>query len=380
MRMTDVLVTNEPRVYEEHSPNSFYLDQARAAMPGQMGHRDAVERLFRYSQELEWEIAVRSKEGQRAERSIRRGMGENRAGMSSIVSTSGGSFVTPQWLTELYAPFRSADRAFINQCRMLPIPAVGMQFNIPSFASTAAAGAQTDNDGVSDTDPTGLDLTVTLTNQAGEVSISQQLFDQGGDTGATIDAIVQAQINSQLNAAIDAYAITAAIAAGSAVTDAAAITIPLWFADLSAAREKLTDTAGTRLAGTHLFTTSDLAGYFTKQVDNQNRPIFLPDADALMAANDNPKYDGFLGLALPGGLLWYADDNIPASGANTQLIVVRPSEILAFESDPFVFAYPETQAEHLSVVVGLRKYVAVLPRYAKATATIGGASYPLTLV
>jgi hypothetical protein len=67
----------------------------------------------------------------------------------------------------------------------------------------------------------------------------------------------------------------------------------------------MADTAGTRLRPTHLFTTSDLFGYFSKQLDTANRPIMVPSFDAqpfaaLTAAGD-PKAEGWTSHVMPGG-------------------------------------------------------------------------------
>jgi hypothetical protein len=374
--MTDVLITSEPRVYEPGSRHSFYLDRAAEGMPNVQAHRDAVDRLERYAKEIAVEIAAGSAEGRRAQGVFR---AESRA-MSATSVTSGAAMVTPQYLTELFVPYQSAARTFINQCQQVPMPTVGMVLNIPAFASAANATVNGDNMGIGDVDPAGSDLQANVVQVAGEVVISQQLFERGGDSGEAMDVIVQKQITQQLNAAEDAYAIQTAIAAGTTITDNVAVTIATWFQDLSSAREVMSDTAGKRIPATHIFTTSDISGYFTRQVDSQQRPIFLPDGGALIAADDNPKFAGWLGLVLPGHLFWYADDNIPANGANTQLIVSRPEEILFFEGDSVAFTYPQTFGNHLAVVVGARKYIAVQPRFPQATVVITGSAYPLTLI
>lgn len=378
---TNVTVRSEPRTYSEHGEHSYFRDIFQAALNGNpsAGHN---QRLGRHAVETDAEVASGSIEGRRAARvtrEVRRD--ENRA--MSTTSASGGTLVTPQYLTELFATFRSAHRAFVDQCRSLPLPEAGITFNVPSFASADSVGQQPgENSGVSQLDPTGADLSVTLTTQAGQVNVSQQFFDRGGFTGpgGSTDQIVMAQLASGLDASIDTYVINQATANAGSVTDATTLTIPLFYNDQAAAREKLTDTAGTRLAGTHLFSTSDFAGWVTRQVDSSNRPIVIPDGGSLMAVANDPLYEAYLGLVMPGGLKWFADDNIPAVGGNTQVIVARPQEILVWEGDPVSFAFPQTNAGNLSVLIGLRSYVAALPRYSKAVAVISGASYPTSLV
>jgi hypothetical protein len=44
--------------------------------------------------------------------------------------------------------------------------------------------------------------------------------------------------------------------------------------------------------------------------------------------------------------------------------------------DPIAFSYPETEAVDLSVVIGLRSYVATIARFPKSVAVIGGSAIP----
>ena len=85
---------------------------------------------------------------------------------------------------------------------------------------------------------------------------------------------------------------------------------------------------------------------------------------------------------MPGNLLWFTDDTIPASGSNTQLIVSAPEEavVLAESDTPILSVFPETYAQGLDVVVNLRSYAAAVTRHAAGTATIVGPAYTTALV
>jgi hypothetical protein len=82
---------------------------------------------------------------------------------------------------------------------------------------------------------------------------------------------------------------------------------------------------------------------------------------------------------LPDGLAVFQDNNVPAVGSNSQIVVARPSEVFVFEGSPISFSYAETEAADLSVVIGLRVYVGCIVRYAKAVQAISGNTYPTTL-
>ena len=119
-----------------------------------------------------------------------------------------------------------------------------------------------------------------------------------------------------------------------------------------------------------------MAEFITRQVDDQHRPIVTPDSSALVAAASDPEWAAWTGIHLPGALRWFSDDNIPASGSNTQIIVARPEEVFTFDGDYYAFSFPETQATTLSVTVGVRSYVGVVVRFPKAIAVISGNAYP----
>jgi hypothetical protein len=390
------LVRSEPRTYgPAHPERSFFRDLMALGDPVHPDRAGAVERMARHGKEAGIEARSASPEGRRASRawleayrsddlnSSRRNAFDEELRAMSSGSTSGGSFVTPTYLVDLFATWRSPYRAFADQCRPVPLPPYGLQVNVPSFTSTTSVGEQTENSGVDIADPSGTYLTAAVVPLVGAVFASQQLYDRGGQDGLSFDTILGLQLKEQLDQQVDSYVLSQALASPGSVTDSSSFSISALYADLSKAREQMQDTAGTRLKGTHAFFTSDLWGHITSQVDDSHRPIILPAFTAepwasLVAAGD-PKGEGWAGHVLPSGLAVFEDNSIPASGSDTQIIVARPHEVLMLEGDPIPIAYPETGAATLSVIVGLRAYVATIVRYPKAIQTISGSAYGSTL-
>jgi hypothetical protein len=76
------------------------------------------------------------------------------------------------------------------------------------------------------------------------------------------------------------------------------------------------------------------------------------------------------------------DDNIPASGADAQILVSAPDEaVLLMESpEPILTAFVQTAAANLEIVLNLRRYVVAINRHASGSATISGSAYPTSLV
>jgi hypothetical protein len=385
-------VTNEPRVYGPGSPNSFFLDAIDSVVRSDFG---AVSRLERHFAEVTKEIERGSEEGRRAlaERTsdLRGSMPsasrdererEARAGTSSSMS----GFTTPQYILKEFATYRGGQRAFADQCMDIPLPDVGLAVNIPDFSGNASAGVQpTEGTSIVDTDPTTGNLTEPIRTIAGQITASQQLIDRGANQGYTFDLFLYAQLRQNYDQSVDNYVLGKAIVNGRSIVEAAgSFSFASFYQDLADAREGLEDTAGNRLIPTHVFTTPDLYSFATRQVDDGHRPILIPTfapGNPLWPDDDTVAWEQYTGTVLPGNLLWFVDENVPANGSNTQIVVSRPSTIVLMEGDvPTVRVFPETLAENLQAIVQLYNYVCCIPRYPSATATVTGAAYPTTLI
>jgi hypothetical protein len=137
-----------------------------------------------------------------------------------------------------------------------------------------------------------------------------------------------------------------------------------------------------------MFTTTDLYGFVTRQVDKTTeRPIWPPwyaTAFPLAADTDNfkgpdwPKYARYMGTVMPGDLVWLTDDGIPTYGTSsfTQIIVSAPAVAMVLcEGEGVTSVFPETKATELGVILNYRKYAGAITRHAAGTATIQGATY-----
>lgn len=414
---SDLRVVSEPRVYALDSPHSYYLDSILVAIdPMALTHRSAHERLSRYGVEVAHEIEARSTEGLRAERVLRERtrvddvdtherrfserLRETRAlttagGVTVAASSSASVFVPPAFLQAEYALWRGVYRTFADQCHQLPLPAYGMQAYLPYFAATDAAAQQTELAGVSETDPTtGLQGSPVVTI-AGQLTITQQLNDRFSGGGAA-DMIFARDLAQRLAEKVDVFTLNQVITGGATVPGSSSLTansLKEVYGDLSKGREQITDTAGVRLRPTHLFTTYDLYSYVSDIMSSTGQPMVMPQfapglpPTNLVGADDGqngggemPKWARFTGTVLPGGLYWFTDDNIPASGSNAQLLVSAPDQavVLMESPEPVLMVSPQTYAGQLSIVVSLYEYAAAITRHASGTAVISGNAYPTT--
>lgn len=379
------VVRSEPRVYGPGSDASYFQDKALATLRNAPGSEEAIERQRKYAEELHHEISRGSQEGRRAERiQAFAKRSSEQPEFRAATSTTIAGFTTPEYLISDYALYRTPSKSFTDQTTKLPLTPYGLQINVPSFTGAATNVQQSaENTGVIvATVPPGLNIPVNLVTIAVVVPISQQLYDRGGLSGEAFDKILLAQMLQNQDAAVDLYVINQALANAYSGSYQSSASIANFLEDLAVAREGLADTAGTRLAATHLFTTSDQFGYWSRQLATTSGvPFILPDSSAIMMAEQlgDPKWESWTGVHL-GPLRWHTDDNIPPTGTNTQLIVARPREIYTFDGENYAFSYPETAAQNLTVNVGLRTYVGAVVRFPKAIASITSNAYPLTNV
>src|SRR5664280_407132 len=383
---TSASVRSEPRVYAPNSPNSYYLDVSRAAMPGIQGHQDAVANLERYSRELTIEAKAGSPEGRRA-LNIAGARGRNRGedgvrveqrGLTTGTS-SAGAFTVPIYLESSFGLYNSFPPAFLEQTTKLADPGHGMTMYLPSFASAPTVAQQTtQNSGVSDSTPSATFLTANLATFTGEVEVSQQLFDRVGPLG--MDEVIHSALAQQLATQVDTYVITTALAtagtvAGSSLFAGAAGL----YGDIAQAKAAMETASGTKIPATHVFSSTSFVEWLEAWVDPNGRPLLLPAYSTSTlpiqpdASGNAPV--GFTGERLLGTAL-FADGNIAPSGSNAQIIVANPAEVFTLQSEPVIRAVPETFAQDLSVTIQLYGLVGAIVRHPLAIQNLTGSAYP----
>ena len=402
-----IAVVAEPRVYGPYSEHSWFLDRATIVRDGADSVSGAQARMQRYGVELATEVRERSPEGRRVERVLgeecrsdvaelnRQLLDKRQTELRALVSGGGATasagsgaaaFVSPYFAEEAFAPYRGIHRTFADQCDSMPLPSFGLQVYLPAFTSATSTTQQTEGSAVSETDPSTGFQSAQVVAVNGQITLSQQLSDRGLVGGGSFDVALGKQLQQQLDEAIEKYVINQVLAGAATVSGQGSFTIAGLYQDLAAGREKLTDTAGTRLRPTHLFTTSDFYSYVTRQVDDQHRPIVTPQfapGFPLAQGDEQTQWSRFTGTVLPGGVLWFEADAIPTVGttSETQLIVSAPDEaVVLFQGAPVLSVFPQTDAASLELVANLRSYVAAVTRYPSGTASIASAAYTTALV
>ncbi len=416
-----VPVVAERGRYESGSPNSWvrdtlvHLDRelhgAFATRSGSDMRPQAVEeRLARHATDVRRALVRRSRYGKFVEQQLReqhrhddpdlhrtvyrKQLHEIRSGLvpggGLTASASGGgaaAFVPPAFLIDhVWAEYRSPCRSFADQCRSdVPLPDYGLEVYLTVVTGGTTVATQTELSGVSEGDPTTSLSSSPIVTKAGQVTVSQAFLDRAGP-GIAGDQVLFEQLQQQLDAQVDSYAISQALAGAQSVTTTGSFALATttgvggFLKDVKSAKNLLHDTAGVSLRGTHMFAIGDFVDYIGSYADAQGRPVFSPCYDdnylpiRAGADNDAGGAEGYSGYVV-NGLALFADDNIPNSGSNAQLIVCKPSTVLHMQGAPVTYCYPPTYAGGLDAVLGVRQYIATVARFPSGIAVIGGSAY-----
>ena len=353
--MSDITAVTERAYYGTGSPYSFFRDIVISSgylVADGWQRNDARDRLRAY----------RAK--------------ETRA-MSSG-SSSGGAFVTPEYLVPDMALYLSPQSSFAGQCTQVPDDGVGLQMNIPGFNAGGSTAQQPgENQSIGIGSAASAYITTNMTTQSANQVVSQQLVDRAGPMA--FDKVMSMQLGDQLNATVDAYAVAYAIANASVVTDNTAFSIAQLYGDINSAAEKMVDALGNEIVPSHLFAQPKQIRFFYAQVGTTGLPLLNPTPDGAWTPEANQPS----GQPAPGatgtnilGLAVYNDGNIAANGSNAQLLVARPSEFFIQCSNPYFIVVPEEYANTLSVNVIAYAYVGVVARRSSAAVVITGNTYP----
>ena len=364
--MTDLLdkpaaldgVKREPLTYERRSPHSFLIDVARSEATNDPA---AKARLARHAVEM-------------------RATPSNTTGI-------GGEFDPPAYLIDHFATAAKIGRHFAGIIGSDPLPRGISSINVPRFVGTDILGQDTaiqagNNASVGETDDTTANNTSPVVTIAGQLTVSQQLFDQAGGPGFDVigftelekdyNAVLNGQLvngtglNGQLTGLANFSFPTQNTVSGSSVpaglTGASNMIAALWPL-LGQAAANVGNNRGHRpdfwlMAPRRWFA---IAG----SLDQQSRPIMSPqksDADDTATMTTGGPH----AVANIHGIPVYTEGAIPVTtypsgtvGALADTVYCgRASDVYLFESDPMIQVSVNATGGTLSVRLMLHRYAA----------------------
>lgn len=381
------VVISEPRTYSErtniYDKVSFFADAWNTQE--RIGDwRSAAERMERHATEVRVEREAPANQNDRA-----------------VTTTSFGSLVVPQYLTDMVAPLLRNGRPLANLCNRHELPSRGMQLIIPRVTTgTSAAVQATQNTAVSLTDLVVTDLTLPVATIAGQADVSRQALERGDN----VDGLIYLDLARAHAAAVDVQVINGSGTAGqvlgilntsgisAATAYGAALTVTNFNLKVAGQITAVTS-AGAGLFPTMLVMHPRRWGWLTAQVDASGRPVVTANTVANFnalavitkpgqtSADGDPITGGqFIGIH-NSGLPVLTDLNMPtavgsATGGEDLVLASANQEYHLWEEGnglPRELKFEQTTGGSLTTKLVVYSYVAFTAgRYPQATGKIGG--------
>ena len=351
-------VTSEEPTYHARGKNSFLADAMNAEFSRDF---DAQERITRYNRELQVE-------------------------KRDVGTAAFAGLVVPQYLVDLYAPLARAGRPVADICRKHVLPAQGMTVNISKVTTGTAVGYQAaENDTATETNIDDTLLTVNVNTIAGMQDVSKQAILRG----ANIEDVVLADLISAYNTKLDFGILNGSGSSGEPTGITTALTAVVTYTDASPTvgemYPKIVD--GIQRVQSAVFQGPNFIimhprrlGFFLAGVDDQKRPLVVPNANGPMNAIGT--YSG-LGYGQSGqysmlGLPVITDANVTTTngtGTNEDLIYIVSSDEMHLWEAPQMptyvrFEQPDGKVAIRIVLFGFSAFTA--QRRPLAGAVIGG--------
>jgi len=306
----------------------------------------------------------------------------------SRVDGQGGYAVPPAWLMDQYVELARPGRAFANLVQRLPLPGGTDSINVPKVLTGTAVGVQTaDNTTVTDVDLTDTFINAPVRTISGQQGVSIQLLDQ---SPISFDDIVFRDLVAAHAGVTDVQVMSGTGSSGQVLgvdSTPGIHTIAVGSVDVPGLYKAIANAI--QLIHTTRFQPPEVIvmhprrwGWLTAQLDEQNRPLFVPTAQGVMNAAgvlENVASQQIVGVTQ--GLSIVTDPNIPTNlgyGTNEDVIyVLRASDLTLWESGIRARVLPETKASSLTVLLQVYSYLAFSAgRYPQSIATITGLTAP----
>jgi HK97 family phage major capsid protein len=399
--LSSVSVISEPDLYSRGGEHSFFKDiVATSGIP--VHHVSGIEASKRLERHARYEQTEAGRRAEVAHRKLSRyGIEARSAGQTaqaralSIAAGAGGELVPPKWIVEEWASVSRAACPLKGLVTRLDLPDGTMDLVVPRFDSSAGVvPMQAENINAPD-EFSGTDqITAPVATFAGEVILSQAMFDRGGHFSDEIAlrefaeayaASLAQQLtsgtgqNGQILGLLNVPASADGVPGAIMTTYTDTTPTPKWLAlTIAQCTGEIGDTRE-RPPSVCLMRPSRWAWLSGWAWDSS-------DETAVRPGTGNMPEDFDLGPfgPLPAGTPVYLDATLPTNvaGAGQDVIVlVRARDVLLLEdpAGPRFNAYPSgVEAGQLTVVLGWHHYTAAITdRYPSAIGTVQGTGLTL---
>lgn len=371
-------VVREPLTYDRRSNphNSWIVDHYNA-------HRDAGarERLARHGREMAVELRARA--GRSTERRHRGDVIESDATFEyrapNLTPGQGAAFMPPLWLVDLTATFPRPERVIADLVPSFLLPDGVSSVNVPVITTGSVAQPQTPNSAVASVDLADSATSSRVMMIPAFCDASLQLVEQSGMGGAALDVVVWRDLLAAYDAQLE-YQLTSGpgnTGTGGFVADSQLLgvgNIP-GAGNVTYTSGSPTATGAYPLLGQAFGTVSNarkvrpecwlMRGgrwvFFVTGEDADGRPLGVPDAHNPPPTTPDGVPDPIGALV---GLPVFTSESISATlgpaGNQDEIIALRPSDCLLWESQPRLDVDRATLSGSLGARISMRASAAFL--------------------
>lgn len=363
-------VTKEELTYRKGNGNSYIADLTKSLI---LHDPEAGERMARHAREV---------------RDAPEYMEFRSPSNLNRTDSTGGYFVPPAWLMDSWIELARAGRPTADLINSQALPPGTDSINIPKVSTGTAADIQTaDNAAVAETAFADTSISVPVKTIAGQQTMAIQLIDQ---SPLNFDEIIFRDLLADYATKTDVQVLNGSNGSGqvkgllgTSGTKTAAVTAVTGMGVYSAVANVVQQVHTSRFLSPQVLVMHPRRwAWLQVQVDANGRPLVLP------RANSPQNTVGHVNaLAAQGpvgdmmGLPVVLDPSIPTNlggGTNEdRIFVLRPDDLLFYESSIRSRVLPEVLSNNLSVVVQVYGYLAFsAERYPQATGWITGLTTP----
>jgi HK97 family phage major capsid protein len=351
----------EERTYQRGNGRSYLQDLAKSQI---LGDDEARSRLARHAEE------VKVEDDYAEYRDLSRTDG------------AGGFFVPPKWLMDQWIELSRASRATANLVTSQQLPAGTDSINIPKVATgTSTAIQPADNDPVVEVDLTDTSVVAPVRTIAGQQDVAIQLLDQ---SPVNFDEVIFRDLLADYAHKTNLQVLGGSGVAGqvtgiftqagtTAITwTEAAPTVAQFYAKIADAIQRI---HVARFQSPEVIVMHPRRwAWLTAAADTTGRPLVVPtghgptNAAGLLTAVASQQVVGTM-----QGLPVVTDPSIPLVSGQDQVLVMRASDLLLYESSIRTRVLPETLSGTLTVRLQVYGYVAFTAgRYPQSVTKISG--------
>jgi HK97 family phage major capsid protein len=364
--------------YRQHDARgevSWLRDMIRNSIPGWDDSGESRRRLAQHAQEVAQHPAYTEY------RDISRTDGQ------------GGYAVPPAWLMNQYVELARPGRATANLCQRQPLPGGTDSINIPKILTGTAVGIQTaDNAVVTDVDLTDTFINAPVRTIAGQQGVAIQLIDQ---SPIAFDDVVFRDLVAAHAGLVDTQVLNGNGSGGQVlgINNTPNIqTIAVSEVNVQGIYSAIANAI--QLVHTNRFLPPEVIvmhprrwGWLLSLLDTTNRPLFIPNANGVFnAAGVLEDVASQQVVGQIAGLPVVTDPNFTTSagseyqsyGDEDEILVLRASDLLLWESGIRARVLPEVKAANLTVLLQVYSYLAfTASRYPASVVTITGLGAPI---